>query len=169
LKYSIDSHHVRPWAERTGKLILNFSGLELESHIWLLQMSGQPDRSAEFANLRFSKRVYQLQACVEARAFSPAWEASAREGWAQALELARRRNRIAHNPIAFAWTSEAEEGEPDYLGITEMKATRSDDDGGFLSKAAVEGAVNQIVALVTRMEALRKEWCVLRDAALEAS
>jgi hypothetical protein len=83
--------------------------------------------------------------------------------------LARLRNRIAHNPIAFAWASEAEEGEPDYLGITEMKATRADDDGGLLSKAALEGAVNQIVALVTRMEALRKEWCDLRDAALEAS
>jgi hypothetical protein len=72
LKYSVDSHHIRPWAERIGKLILSFSGLELESHIWLVQMSGQPDRIAEFANPRFSKRVYQLQACVEARAFSPA-------------------------------------------------------------------------------------------------
>ena len=36
----------------------------------------------------------------------------------------------------------------------------------FFSRAAVDSAVNQIVALVTHMEALRKEWCDLRDAAM---
>lgn len=41
IKYATDSSHAKVWAEPVGKLILNFAGLELESLLWLVQMSEQ--------------------------------------------------------------------------------------------------------------------------------
>lgn len=77
--------------------------------------------------------------------------------------MAKLRNRIAHNPLTFAWKNEAEYGEPDYIGVTEMQGLEPSKDGPLLSKASIELSINQIVALIKRLELLRREWCEHRD------
>ena len=59
IHYAIDSPHTNKWAERVGKLILNFSGLEFETYLWLVNMSedASPRSMKKFANRTFADRV----------------------------------------------------------------------------------------------------------------
>ena len=165
IKYSVDSPFIKPWATRIGQLILNFTGLEFESYFWLVQMSEQPNRIAEFTKLLFSKRVKKILEYVESLAFNDNWKLDSIAAWQNALEQSKLRNRIAHNPLMFAWNDQSEEGEPDFIGIADMKSGNRPEsaDGPLLSKAEIDSAINQINSLVSNLESLRVSWCSLRD------
>lgn len=167
IKYAVDSSFTLPWAGRIGKLIINFSGLEFETYLWLVQMSEQPDRIPEFAKQKFSRRVALINPYIEDRGFTPKWKADSLSAWGDALALAKLRNRIAHNPLTFAWANEAERGEPDYIGVAEMQGFDPKKDGPFLSKDSIELSINKIVALIKHLESLRQEWCDRRDTLQE--
>ncbi len=165
INYKLDAAFTESWAPRIGKLILNFGGLEFESYSWLVQLSEQPERIPEFAKQKFKQRVKAIMEYVESRAFSEEWKTDARTKWGDALELAKLRNRIAHNPLTFAWADECEEGEPDFIGVPDMQAWGQlpTVKGPFLSKADIDAAINQVTALVPQLESLRKDWCAIRD------
>ncbi|MHC4191310.1 MAG: hypothetical protein ACYSUB_16790 [Planctomycetota bacterium] len=165
VKYAIEPSFIQPWATRIGKLIINFADLEFESYLWLIQMSGQPERIQEFTKLNFASRVKKITEFAEALAFSERWRVDALAGWNDSLELANLRNRIAHNPLLFAWTNEAEKGEPDLIGVVDMKSgiQPKGTEGPLLSKADIAEAINQIGSLVSHLASLRKDWCTLRD------
>lgn len=163
IKYAVDTAFARLWAERVGKIILNFSCLEFETYHWLLQMSEQPDRIPEFAAQRFGKRVTKINEYINARGFTQPWKTDALAAWSEAVELARLRNRLAHNPIVFAWADEVGKGEPDFIGVTEMQSLDLGKGEPLLSKIAIEAAIDRVVVLAKRIELLREEWCGLRD------
>ena len=163
IRYAIDSPFTSHWAERIGQLIINFSGLEFETYLWLVQISEQPERIQEFAKKRFAPRVTLIKSQIEKYGYNTKWKADTLAAWAEAIELSKLRNRIAHNPIMFAWANKAERGEPDYIGVTEVQGVETPKDGVLLSKASIEGSINQIVSLIKRLEPLRKEWCGCRD------
>jgi hypothetical protein len=166
IKYAIDSPVTRPWAARVGQLIINFSSLEFETYLWLVQMSEKPERIPEFAKLKFTRRVELIRAFVEDRAHNPDWKADSFAAWAESLQLAKLRNRIAHNPLMFAWSDGAERGEPDYIGVAEIQGIEPPKDGILLSKAAIEHSTSEVVAIIKRLEALRKNWCQHRDSSM---
>lgn len=165
IKYAIDDPFIKPWATRIGQFILNFAGLEFESYFWLLQMSEQPERIPEFTKQPYAPRVKTIMKLIKNRSFSEQWKLDAFAGWSDALKLAQLRNRIAHNPLMFAWDSEAEEGEPDFIGVVDIKAGKKPGDTGdpFLSKADVSNAINRINSLVSNLASLREDWCAIRD------
>jgi hypothetical protein len=161
IKYAIDATFTRAWAERVGKIILNFSVIEFETYFWLVQMSEQPERIPQFNNQRFSQRVIKINQYIEERGFEQQWKVEAHAVWEDALKLAKFRNRIAHNPLMFWWENETEQGEPDSIGVIDMKG---DIDGPLLSKASIEDSINQIVALVKPLKSLLEKWCSIRDS-----
>ena len=166
IKYATDHPVIKPWATRIGQLILNFAGLEFESYFWLVQMSAQPENISEFTQLTYASRINKILKYIKKLTFSDEWEKKATESWNNSFELAKLRNRIAHNPLLFAWADRHEEtGEPDFIGIADMKARRplEDPEGPLLSKTAISDAINQINYLVTHLALLRKEWCEIRD------
>ena len=163
IKYAIDSPVTRHWAERVGQLIINFSSLEFETYMWLVQMSEQPERIPDFAKQKFAQRVTLINRYIEDHGYTAKWKTESLVAWTEALELAKLRNRIAHNPLTFAWTNKAERGEPDYIGVTEMQGLDPPKDGPLLSKASIERSINQIIVLIKRLELLRQEWCGCRD------
>lgn len=69
IKYAIDSPSTRHWAELVGQLIINFSSLEFETYLWLVQMSEQPERIPDFARQKFSRRVALINPYIEDRGF----------------------------------------------------------------------------------------------------
>lgn len=165
INYATDLPFMEPWERRIGQLILNFSGLEFESYSWLIQMSEQPERIEEFTKRTYKQRVGMITDYAKNLAFNEKWKTEAITGWNGSLELAKLRNRIAHNPLMFRWTSGDEKGEPDFIGIVDMK-TREQPigaDGPLLSKADIAEAINQIQSLMLHLESLRKDWCALRD------
>jgi len=83
--------------------------------------------------------------------------------WGDALNLAKVRNRVAHNPIVFAWNSPAEAGEPDFIGIPSLRNSGAASRDSLLSKAAADKATNQMAALAQSLRDLRLEWSSARD------
>jgi len=165
VKYAMNPTFIESWAPRVGKLILNFSCLEFESYLWLVQMSEQPERIQEFTTKRFKSRGDAIIQFVEVRAFSDQWKIDAHTAWCAAIELAKLRNQIAHNPLVFGWADEAEEGEPDFIGVADRQAPKqpAKAKGPFMSKADIDLALNRIAELVQQLASLRLEWCKLRD------
>lgn len=124
IKYATDSSFAASWAPSIGKLILNFACLEFESYMWLVQLSERPELIPEFAEKRFRSRVDDIKEFVNQRALSNDWKHRALEQWKMSLELGRLRNRVAHNPLVFGWSDDAEQENPDLIGIADMRARR---------------------------------------------
>jgi hypothetical protein len=161
IKYAVDSPHIRPWVNRIGKIVLNFSGLEFESVRWLQNLAERDDLHLTYAT-PFASRAQEIMSQIETRASSARWRKEALHAWNEALQLAKVRNQIAHNPIVFAWANHLEVGEPDFIGIPATR-TRSKSKNGALSRARADQTINEMTALVGRLEILRVEWCDLRD------
>ncbi len=167
IKHAIDAPYSTAWIARVGKLILNFGVLELETYLWLVQLSEAPEKLPEFSKLRFAQRVEKLMGLAKDRAYSPNWEAEAQKCWNETLDQAKFRNRIAHSPLTFGWNKEAEEGEPDFIGIVDLQR-RDASQNALASKAEMDGVINSVVSLATRLSSLRTDWCSIRDARHES-
>jgi hypothetical protein len=162
-KHAIDSPHAKGWPERVGNLIVNFSAIEMEASIWLIHCSEQFDNFYKFAAMPFAERVKELKRYVDARSANKRWRKEAMRAWNEALELAKLRNRVAHNPIIFGWSDPAETGAPDFVGIPLMRGKRTPMEIFLSAKTIVDGATSA-VHIAKRLGALRVEWCKLRDA-----
>ena len=163
-KHAVNSAHTKPWVERVGKIVVNFSGLELESILWSLQLSERPDQIRKFAEIPFAARVKQLMSMVEDRNINPKWRKAALRTWNESLKLAIVRNQVAHNPIVFGWRTSAELGEPDFIGIPNLRGSKSKSADWSLSKGDADRCIDEIVDVVKRVGGLRVEWCQVRDA-----
>ena len=163
IKHAIDAPFSSAWVTRVGKLILNFGVLELETHLWLVQLSEAPEKIPQFTKLWFSDRVRLIQEFAEKRAYSDDWKSKSLELWNEALNHAKFRNHIAHSPLAFGWNGESEKGEPDFIGVVNLQR-RDATQNPLASKDEMDGAINAVVSLATRLAALRSEWCSVRDA-----
>lgn len=165
IKYKENSPLLSGWAENVGKLILNFSAIELESYQWLVQMSEELKSIHKFIKKSFSFRVFEIEKYIEERSFTEQWKISAVQKWNAVRELSLLRNRVAHNPIFFSWSDSEQRGEPDYLGVIDMKKREQNKQGEdeLLSKSRIQMASNEIADLVAGLERLRKEWCSIRD------
>ena len=170
VRYAIDSPFSESWATRIGKLILNFASLELESYLWLVQMSEQPELIPKFIKQRFKPRANKIVKYAGDRSFSDQWKVDALRGWRDAIELAELRNRIAHNPLVFAWADDVKKGEPDFIGAPDMHARdrQGEVKDPLMSKADIDAAMNRIADLVSHLASLRSEWCALRDEAMDS-
>jgi hypothetical protein len=163
IKHAINAPYSTPWIERVGKLILNFGVLELETHLWLVQLSEDPERIPEFASKPFADRVKKIITFVEKRAYSDLWKVEVLKAWEKAREHAKFRNRIAHSPLTFGWTGGVEKGEPDFIGVIDLQR-RDANQNALASKAEMDAAINSIVSLASRLAKLRVDWCAIRDA-----
>lgn len=164
LKHAVDSPHTDPWVKRIGKIILNFAAIELDCIHWLLQFSEDPGSLKYFVELPFAARVVELLRHVEHRSSGPKWRKQAVRAWNDALKLAIVRNQVAHNPIVFGWRTPSEEGEPDFIGIPNLRGGAKASTDSLLSKASADKNINEMAALAQKLRELRIEWSSLRDA-----
>ena len=162
IKHAINSPFTDAWLPRVGKLILNFGVLECETYLWLLMLSESPVKIPDFVEWKFAKRVARIMKFVREGPCSENWKVEAQRCWNEAVEQATFRNRIAHNPLAFGWNTKAEVGEPDFIGIVNLKR-RDSSQKALASKAEMDGVIDSIVSLATRLANLRTEWCSIRD------
>ncbi len=165
IKYATNSKFTTPWAQRVGKLILNFAGLEFESYNWFIQLTEKPELIPKFTLKTFKNRADKIIELANERAFNRQWRYDVAEGWTDAIELAKLRNRLAHNPLVFGWIDKTEKGEPDFIGFPDMRSRtpKSVGEPHFISKMDIDGAINQIAKIVPHLNSLLHQWCELRD------
>jgi hypothetical protein len=154
------------WAERIGRIIMNSSAVEMESVLWLVQLTERHEDAGRFWSQNFKTRTAEIDRCIEARGSTDkVWRRKALRAWNDARSLAVIRNQVAHNPLAFWWKNSTEQGEPDFVYVASMRGTgRKPRD--MLERHAADKAGNELAALAQRLAILREEWCVRRDRGL---
>jgi hypothetical protein len=162
-KHAINPSYTQPWVERVGKLILNFSVIELESIHWFVQMSEREFEIQSIVEIPFASRVTQVMKHIEARKTNDKWRKQSLRKWNEALKLAHLRNQVAHNPIIFGWSNLPETGEPNVLGIPNMRARRTSKAKWLISTDHADKSINSMVEISKTLAELRIEWCTARD------
>jgi hypothetical protein len=162
-KHSINSAHTRPWIERVGKLILNFSVIEMESIIWFVLLSEREFEIKTIVEVPFSARATQIMRHIDERSTGSAWRKRSLRAWNEAHKLAHLRNQVAHNPIIFGWSNGIEEGEPNVLGIPNLRARSASKAEWLLSTKRADESINAMVLVAKTLAELRIEWCAARD------
>jgi hypothetical protein len=163
LKHAINSRHTQQWIERVGKLILNFSAIELESIHWYVQLVEREFEIKSIVEIPFASRVTKVMRHVDERKINGRWRKQSLKRWNEALKLAHLRNQVAHNPIIFGWSEIPEVGEPNVLGIPNMRARRASNAKWLLSTEHADKSINSMVDVVKELAELRVEWCTARD------
>lgn len=118
IKFRTDAEHVKPWVMPVGSLVLNFATIEMQTYWWLGLLLEAED-AAEILRWTFKRRVDKIIRLSETRLQYHPNRFAIVAAWTEALEIAKFRNAIVHNPIVFAWDSE-EVGEPDFIGIPDV-------------------------------------------------
>ena len=163
--FDINSPFVSPWIDRIGKVILNFSAIEFESYLWLIQMTEQPELIPEFTEkLNLSNRIQKIIKLIKKKSYQKNWESDSIELWNEVSELSNLRNRVAHNPLMFYWKNEKGNREPDFIGIVNIKKNKSTETEPLLSKEEMGNLINRIVAVYTKLNSLLEQWCEIRDS-----
>ena len=93
-----------PWAERIGRLVLNFGGIELLTYKYLALIEpdrGRLERCFELLLVPRIDRIIQLLAANEA--LPDAERQIANRDWGEVKKMTQWRNHIAHNPVVPFW------------------------------------------------------------------
>ena len=166
IKYRTNPPFSVKWTTSVGKLILNFGALEFETYLWYVQLSEDVKKLPAFQKVFFKNRVEQLIELAQERSYSKDWLEEVYGSWDKALEYAKFRNTIAHSPLTFGWNSQVEEGDPDFIGVLDLKP-----QGKIRSPLAsikdLDNHINGIVSLAVALRELREKWCSIRDQQTE--
>jgi hypothetical protein len=163
IKYAVDPPFLDVWANRVGRLVLNFAAVESQTFLWLAQLTERPDEIPQFATQPFARRCDRIEPLIENRAFAGEWKESALSLWAEARRLAHMRNRVAHNPLLFAWSDDSEVGAPDLIGVPDFRSGARGGPSGLMTTAKIDAATNELAVLVPRLDSTLREWCAIRD------
>lgn len=142
-----------------GKFIVNFGALEAATYFWLVQLQGSFPLQDGDVKARFLVRVNHITELAETK-HVPRLE-DIRAKWATALELARFRNRLAHNPIMFGWSGVEQTGEPDSIRIIDFQTGLASGTAGDPSIALpqLNSLVNEVAELAESLQELyRQMW-----------
>jgi hypothetical protein len=109
------------WCQFIGFYMLNFANVELISYKYLDSLEKTEEAFLENTEKFLSQRISRIEELINASYYPN--KAEIIELWEQIRELAKWRNRIAHNPVLPTWKpgSDPESSPPDVLGIPDMK------------------------------------------------
>lgn len=144
--------YMEPWLRQVGMFVINFGAIELMSYKFLNTLEETEEDFLKNIDKFLSKRIERIEQLVEGRDFDNKDEIL--ENWASAKEIAKWRNRIAHNPVLPTWKagSDAENSPPDLLGIPDMK--QIDKENKISDSISLEGLSKLSEATVEIAEAL---------------
>ena len=113
--------YMEPWLRQVGMFMLNFGAIELMSYKFLDTLEDTEEEFLKNTTKLLSKRIARIEQLIDKR--NPKNKEQILEQWANAKELAKWRNRIAHNPVLPTWrpSSDSDNSPPDLLGIPDMK------------------------------------------------
>ena len=163
LKAALNTPHVKAWLEPIGKLALNFSAIEMQTYLWLGDLSQDQSIFPDVVDWPFKRRVELILALINSLVSGEVFKNQCSDAWARALDAARFRNSILHNPIMFGWGTKSEDGPPAFMGIPDMghlglrpKATKK-----IASLADINTRVNDGADIASHLFALRNRFKAL--------
>ena len=153
----VDPPHTQPWLAPLGKLVLNFSAIELQTYLWLGDLSPQGRVSDKDLYAPFKARVEQIKNGLVASAINGTARLECSVAWDEALAVARQRNAILHNPIIYGWHTADESGPPEVICIPDVEhlGSKPPVTKQVVTLSDLNGLVNTTASLGERLFALR--------------
>lgn len=113
--------YLEPWLRLIGSYMLNFGAIEMISYKYLDRLEKTEEEFLKNTSKLLGARISRIQELLRQSSSSKTQEMI--ETWEHVRELAKWRNRIAHNPVLPTWKpgSDSENSPPDVLGVSDMK------------------------------------------------
>ncbi len=151
--FELNPRHLGPWIDAIGKFILNFGGLELQTHLWIDVMAKDDALPTVAVDMLFSRRIQLIVDLVQREDLPQALKRSAISTWKRASKLSELRNTLAHNPIIWGWRGPKKNRPPDYIGIPNIKHLKRDPKHvPYKRLPDVRKGVDEIVDVVRKLE-----------------
>jgi hypothetical protein len=151
---TVNAPYLGAWPEKVGQFILNFGGIELISYQTLLLLEASEPAFLKNIDQLFSKRVDRLVELLETTdQLTEEERGNAIALWKEARDIARWRNRIAHNPVLPTWKpgSDAERQPPDLLGIPDLRQLKKSAISDSIPIELLDRMINDLVGLAQRL------------------
>jgi hypothetical protein len=156
-RYAVNEKGTEPWLRAIGKLIVNFGGIEAQTYLWLVQLHETVPLPTSDNKLLFAPRVARILELAKTHPETTPRFQSVSDAWSVATDLARFRNRIAHNPIMFGWFGK-EEGAPDFMTVLDVKLGGSPGhDDPSISLRQINDKINETASAAQKLVALYRE------------
>jgi hypothetical protein len=150
----LNAKYLGEWADKIGRFILNFGGIELLSYQQLLLLEATHDDFVKNLDRLLSKRIDRLVTLLsETNRLQESERTEAIERWEEAREFAKWRNRIAHNPVLPTWKpgSNSELDPPDLLGIPDFKQLKEGNTSNSIPLELMNRMIDESAALAQRI------------------
>jgi hypothetical protein len=120
IQAATDPPHTQPWLAPLGKLVLNFSAIELQTYLWLADLSPKGRIQDKDLYARFKVRVEAIMNRLAGAAIASSLRSECLVAWGESLGIAQQRNAILHNPIVYGWRTVDEIGPPEVICIPDV-------------------------------------------------
>lgn len=125
-----DADYLHPWAEKIGQFILNFGGIELVTHKYLVVLVPDEAELETHLGLLLQARIDRiLDLLAKATHLPQGGRDLAVRDWGEIKKMCLWRNHIAHNPVLPYWGWDKNPAVDLPEGIT-MPDLRQFKDGG---------------------------------------
>jgi hypothetical protein len=154
---ALDSPHTQPWLAPLGKLVLNFSAVELQSYLWLGDLSPQGEVPDKDLYARFKPRVDTITNRLADHLIDDTLKSECLDAWDDALGVAKQRNAILHNPLIYGWRTADESGPPEFICIPDVAhlGSKPPVTRQVITLPELNDLVNSTANLAARLFALR--------------
>ena len=126
-----DPDYLHPWAEKIGQFIVNFGGIELVTHKYLVVLVPDEAELETHLGLLLQARIDRiLDLLAKATHLPQSGRELAIRDWGEVKKMCRWRNHIAHNPVAPYWGSDKIPSLDPPEGITMPDLRRLQAGGG---------------------------------------
>lgn len=161
VQYKVNSPNADAWAMNIGKLMINYSALELELSRWIVHLTERviSDKALQTEMGRtFKEKHKELVKLSHLRSPSEEWRNLALTALQRTKSLAAIRNQVAHSPLLLGWYDTGEKGTPHYMGIPPTPRQRKDGVDQHLSFDELASAVNDTASVTQDLNNILERW-----------
>lgn len=160
IEYAVNIPQVYEWAVQIGKLMINYSALELEIDRWLIHLSERVYTDAHITKERsrgFQQKHKEVMKLARRRSPSDEWLGKAVERLKRAKEIADVRDQVAHAPL-FSLLNEPHNRGLESSRIPPTPRQRQAGRVAHLEYKGLQTAVDDAVVVVQDLGNLLQQW-----------
>ena len=157
LAFVLNPQDIDPWPLNIGKLMINMTSIELTTYQFLNELESTRERFNSHIGSKLSKRVTRIQSLITNKPDISPQERNYINGlWDEVKRLSRWRNRLAHNPVMFAWkpSSNSKTDPPDVVGVIDVEQLKTGSVSDTLTIEQLNSMINQSARVAGELNAV---------------
>lgn len=154
LQAEINPRYLGAWTTKIGAYMLNFTGIELISYKYLNALEVTREDFDRNLKKLLPARIDRIVELVQrSEAFDEVNRQLICRLWERVKELAKWRNRIAHNPVLPTWKpgSNSQTDPPDLIGIPDMRQLKGRNVSDSISLDGINKLINETLTIAKEL------------------